>query len=101
MLSLFQKQNDIKTLQKVPRRILVLAPKVLFQPNIQSDIDFEPKDKDYDLLVYVDKAFRLNLKFPFSIANSEIWFERGEVLTEQIFLRALRHYSNCEIRNGA
>lgn len=88
------------TLKKIPRKILVLSPNLEYYPTISSEIDFDPRDTRYDLVIVVDKVFRLSIDFPFSISESEIWFERGGALTEQIFMNALSHYSNCEIRNG-
>lgn len=88
-------------LKKIPRKILILCPNLKYHPTVSSEIDFHPKDTRYDLVIVVDKVFRLSIDFPFCLAESEIWFERGSALTEQIFMNALEHYSNCEIRNGA
>lgn len=94
------KTRDPPKYKKIPRKILVLAPIIQYIPEIAAEVDFVPKDTSYDLLIYIGKSFRLNLEFPFSIANSEIWFERAETFTRQVFERALWHYSECEIRNG-
>ena len=88
------------TFRKLPKKILIIAHKYSFKPSIDAEVDYIPKNKDYDLFIYIDKVFRLNIDIPFCIANSEIWFERGYELTEEIFTRALVHYSSCEIRNG-
>lgn len=90
-----------KIFQKIPRRILILCPNLEYYPTISSEIDFHPRDIQYDLVVVVNKVFRLSIDYPLSIAEAEIWFERGSALTKRIFMNALDHYSNCEIRNGA
>lgn len=87
-------------LKKIPKKILIISPTLDYIPTIASEIDFYPKDTTYDLLIYVDKRFKLFLEYPLSIANSEIWFERGSSLTQKVFENAVIHYSNCEIRNG-
>lgn len=99
MMNIFTRKTAA-TLKKIPKKILVLSNGLAYHPVISSEIDFCCKDTTYDLLIYVDKAFRLNIDFPFSIANSEIWFERGNTLTKEIFDRAIHHFSECEIRNG-
>lgn len=87
-------------LKKIPRKILIQCSDIKYSPTIVSEIDFSPKDTKYDLVIYIDKCFRLSIEYPFSIADAEIWFERGTVLTKSIFERALIHYSECEINNG-
>lgn len=94
------KKSQAASLKKIPKKILIICPNLSYHPTISSEIDFYPKNTTYDLLIYVDKLFSLNLEFPFCIANSEIWFERGDTLTKNIFDRAIQHYSECEIRNG-
>lgn len=90
----------LTNLKKIPHKILIICPTLNYIPTIESEIDFHPKDTEYDLVIYVDKRFKLSIEYPFSIANSEIWFARGSALTQKIFENAIIHYSNCEIRNG-
>ncbi|KAL6120411.1 hypothetical protein NUSPORA_02866 [Nucleospora cyclopteri] len=89
-----------KKWKKLPKNILLVAKQTKFVSSIGSCLDYECKDKKYDLLIYVDNAFRLELKHPYSISDAEIWFERGDCITEKVFNRAIEHYSQCEIRNG-
>lgn len=93
------KRSPIKY-KKIPQRILILAPEIKYFPTLESEVYFHPSDKKYDLVVIVGEALRLNTEYPFSISESEIWFERGKTLTKEIFENAITHYSNCEIRNG-
>jgi hypothetical protein len=86
--------------RKLPNKILIICPNFKYYPTVSSEIDFSSKNTEYDLLIFVNKNFKLNLEFPGSIANSEIWFERGEYLTEKIFNRAMEYYSNSIQRNG-
>lgn len=86
--------------KKLPRRILILCADVSYFPTVVSEIDYAPRDVEYDLVVYVDKRFHMAVEYPFCVANAEIWFERGTALTRRVFERALHHYSECEIRNG-
>lgn len=99
MLNILKRKVPIY-LAKTPRKILIICPNMDYHPTISSEIDFHPANTTYDLLIYVDKIFRLNIDYPFSIANAEIWFERGDTLTKDIFDRAIVHFSECEIRNG-
>lgn len=86
--------------KKVPKTILILSDDILYYPNVISEIDYTAKDTVYDLVICVGKCLRMSVEYPFSIANSEIWFEYGAALTKAIFDRAMHHYSNCEIKNG-
>lgn len=86
--------------KKTPRKILIHCDNIGYYPTVVSEIDFAPKDTVYDLVVCVGKCFRMHVDHSFSIANAELWFERGTVLTKAIFERAMQHYSECEIRNG-
>ncbi|KAI4291666.1 hypothetical protein PAPHI01_0940 [Pancytospora philotis] len=86
--------------KKLPQSILVCASDVRYEPKMDARIDYQAQDCRYDLVVYVDLCFRMQLEHPFSIADAEIWYERGTAFTQAVFERALNHYSECEIRNG-
>lgn len=40
------------------------------------NVDVVGQNIAYELIVYVNPIFKLNLEFPRSIADAEIWFER-------------------------
>ena len=101
MLGIFGCREDRhRAYRKLPRRILVLCDDVRYFPTVASEIDYSPRDTVYDLVVCVGKRFRMEIEHPFSIADAELWFERGSFVDRGVFERALEHYSECEIRNG-
>ncbi|ORD93789.1 hypothetical protein ECANGB1_1549 [Enterospora canceri] len=86
---------------KQPKNVLVIAKVIDCDlENYPIAIDTVPKDKEYDLLVYVDYRFNLDMIYPYSIANAEIWYERGDTVDCGVMERAFEHYRTCEIREG-
>ncbi|EED42966.1 hypothetical protein EBI_24853 [Enterocytozoon bieneusi H348] len=67
-------------------------------PDFQIDIQWG--NPHYDLIVYVDLVFQLDIKYPVAISDAEIWFERGTSIDQYVFQRALAHYEVCEQRRG-
>lgn len=92
--------RSTKKYKKIPNRILVLSKDIKYFPTVFSAIDYTPCDEKYDLVIVVGYKLRINVPYPFSIADSEIWFERGTALTRRMFERAMWHYSECQINNG-
>ncbi|ORD95691.1 hypothetical protein A0H76_649 [Hepatospora eriocheir] len=87
---------------KLPKRTLFLSYQSnVYKPNCSLNIDYEPKKGIiYDLIVYVEWKFRMNIKYPECVSDAEIYFVRGESITEKIFLDALKHYNGADIRKG-
>ncbi|EEQ81395.1 hypothetical protein NCER_102186 [Vairimorpha ceranae BRL01] len=94
--------------KKTPKKILILNNigtlsqdlkiKIRkFLPN--SLIDFEENDIQYDLVFLLDYIFKFNLQYYKPISVAEIIFKR-QTFDFKIFEEGLRHYSDCEIRNG-
>ncbi len=93
--------------EKKLKKILLLGEKdddlnvdLLLHGYKDTTVDSTCKDVSYDLVIYVDKAFRMNIPFPNAIADAELWFERTDKITSDVFLNALSHFEHCEIRKG-
>lgn len=89
-----------KVYKKTPKNILVLCNRIGYYPNIDAQIDFEPQNRTYDMLICVDSCLRLSIENYEKIAESEIWFEYGNKFTKKIFENAMDHYSECTINKG-
>lgn len=91
---------SIKT--KYPKKVLLVGNIVgqILPPVPDIQIDNQCGNTHYDLIVYVDLVFQLDIKYPVAISDAEIWFERGTFIDQYVFQRALAHYEVCEQRRG-
>lgn len=91
---------SIKT--KYPKKVLLVGSIVgqILPPVSDIQIDNQCCNTHYDLIVYVDLVFQLDIKYPVAISDAEIWFERGTSIDQYVFQRALAHYEVCEQRRG-
>ncbi|EQB62099.1 hypothetical protein NAPIS_ORF00328 [Vairimorpha apis BRL 01] len=96
-------------LKKLPSQVLVLDYLSTVSANlikqIQSynkniNVDFLEHDKKYDLVFLCNYVFEFDLNFYKTVSSAEIIFRRNK-FTFNIFMEGLKHYSECQIRNGA
>lgn len=107
-MDLFSGNVCLKGLKKLPKRILVVDTynttaeeykKKIRDATTGIEIDFEEASTHYSLIILCSMTFRFNLKDPLTLADGEIWFTRKE-FSRKVLMDALKHYSDCEIRNG-
>jgi hypothetical protein len=63
------------------------------------EIHYSEKATHYSLVILCGLVFRFSLTNPLAVAEGEIWFTRAG-FSKKVFLDALNHYSNCEMRDG-
>lgn len=92
----------ISTKTKHPKKVLLIGNIVglILPPNPDIQIDNQCSNTHYDLIVYVNLVFSLDIRYPAAISDAEIWFERGTYIDQYVFQRALAHYEVCEQRRG-
>ncbi|OQS55795.1 hypothetical protein EHP00_1617 [Ecytonucleospora hepatopenaei] len=88
--------NDLKNILIVAKNAHQFENYVI--PGV--NVDVIGRDVKYDLVIYTDIVFSLNLKHCKSISDAEIWFERKEEMTNTIISNAIDHYKKCEKRLG-
>ncbi|KMV65306.1 hypothetical protein M970_101470 [Encephalitozoon cuniculi EcunIII-L] len=66
---------------------------------MKMNIDFEERTTHYSLVILCNTTLRFNLANPLILAECEIWFTR-KAFSSRVFMDALIHYSECEIKNG-
>jgi hypothetical protein len=97
-----------KKLKKIPKTVLVLDTYNRIteedkhavegiEPGME--IHYEERATHYSLVILCGLVFRFHLNDPLVLTDAEIWFTRSG-FSRDVFLDALNHYSDCEIRNG-
>lgn len=64
-----------------------------------NDFAFTKKEGIPDLVILINRVQRFYLEDPLILYKAEIYHSRSK-FTEKMFMNALLHYSECDIRNG-
>ncbi|KHN69747.1 hypothetical protein CWI42_051510 [Ordospora colligata] len=101
-------KRSVHGLNKYPKTILVVdmygtttnLMKDLVRCQVNgTQIDFEETQTHYSLVIVCNNRFKFRVDNPLSLVDCEIWFSR-KAFSLDVFIDALHHYSECEIRNG-